>query len=279
MASCRFRGDREDRKMTKEEYHRLLKSDYWKGFSYSIIKERNYTCEDCGAYYPQERNKLQVHHLVYRDINPWSYKPEEMVVLCEDCHKKRHGLYVYKPIDDSFKEKIHAILLNVWYKIKHSFKGIHFKRRSFRKLLFLILIFCIAFCYVKNIGLPKRESQENTEVDIDNNKDKTIKSPKSIKSRTTKEKVVEDENEIVNNEVDDEQASSEGDDFEVVEASVTTEPVEEQVMTKKEARKHAKAVKKALKEGVSTEGTTEEILERIKQAKIAKKAEKDSGNN
>ena len=260
--------------MTKEEYQKLLQSDYWKGYSYSLIKERDFTCEDCGRWFYNESDKLHVHHLVHRDVNPWSYNPDEVVVLCEDCHKKRHGLYTYKPIDDSFKERIRAILLNVWYKIKFSFKRRHSPRRRLRLILFLILVFCLAFCYVKKIGITKQESQENTEVDIDNNKDKTIKSPKSIKSRTTKEKVIEDENEIVNNEVDDEQASSEGDDFEVVEASVTTEPVEEQVMTKKEARKHAKAVKKALKEGVSTEGTTEEILERINQAKAAKKAEK-----
>lgn len=78
--------------MTKEEYERLLKSDYWKGYSYSLIKERNFTCEDCGRSFYNERNKLQVHHLVYRDVNPWSYRPEEVIVLCEDCHKKRHGI-------------------------------------------------------------------------------------------------------------------------------------------------------------------------------------------
>ena len=78
--------------MTKEEYARLLKSDYWKGYSYSIIKERNFTCEDCGRRFYNERNKLQVHHLVYRDVKPWSYKPEELIVLCEECHKRRHGI-------------------------------------------------------------------------------------------------------------------------------------------------------------------------------------------
>ena len=78
--------------MTKEEYERLLKSDYWKGYSYSLIKERNFTCEDCGRRFYGERNKLQVHHLVYRDVNPWSYSPDEVIVLCEDCHKKRHGI-------------------------------------------------------------------------------------------------------------------------------------------------------------------------------------------
>lgn len=79
--------------MTKEEYENLLQSDYWKGYSYSLIKERNFTCEDCGRSFPNMRNMLQVHHLVYRDANPWSYKPEELIVLCKECHKKRHGIY------------------------------------------------------------------------------------------------------------------------------------------------------------------------------------------
>ena len=78
--------------MTREEYERLLQSPYWKGYSYALIKERNFTCQDCGRSFPNERNKLQVHHLAYRDANPWSYDPDELVVLCEECHKKRHGI-------------------------------------------------------------------------------------------------------------------------------------------------------------------------------------------
>lgn len=78
--------------MTREKYENMLKSDYWKGYSYSLIKERNFTCEDCGRRFPNERNKLQVHHLVYRDVNPWSYRPDEVVVLCEECHRKRHKI-------------------------------------------------------------------------------------------------------------------------------------------------------------------------------------------
>lgn len=90
--------------MTKDEYERLLKSDYWKGYSYSLIKERNFTCEDCGRRFYGERNKLQVHHLVYRDVNPWSYSPDEVVVLCEDCHKKRHGIATKKEAHPSFTQ-------------------------------------------------------------------------------------------------------------------------------------------------------------------------------
>ena len=78
--------------MTKEEYDSLLKTDYWKGYSYSLIKERGFRCQDCGRVFYNQRHKLQVHHLVYRNTYPWSYNPEEMVVLCEECHKRRHGI-------------------------------------------------------------------------------------------------------------------------------------------------------------------------------------------
>lgn len=91
-SSCFFIDFTTSPVMTREEYERLLQSPYWKGYSYSLIKERNFTCQDCGRSFPNERNKLQVHHLVYRDASPWSYDPDELVVLCEECHKKRHGI-------------------------------------------------------------------------------------------------------------------------------------------------------------------------------------------
>ena len=34
--------------MTKEEYKSLLNSDYWREYSYAIVKERNWTYEECG---------------------------------------------------------------------------------------------------------------------------------------------------------------------------------------------------------------------------------------
>lgn len=79
--------------MTKEEYQQLLQSDYWKGFSYALIKERDFTCQDCGRKFYNQRNLLNVHHLRYKDANPWSYDKHDMVVLCRECHEKRHGIY------------------------------------------------------------------------------------------------------------------------------------------------------------------------------------------
>ena len=35
---------------------------------------------------------LNVHHLTYHNDNkPWQYDKEELLLLCKDCHVKRHG--------------------------------------------------------------------------------------------------------------------------------------------------------------------------------------------
>lgn len=35
---------------------------------------------------------LNVHHLIYyNDNKPWQYDKEELLLLCKDCHAKRHG--------------------------------------------------------------------------------------------------------------------------------------------------------------------------------------------
>ena len=78
--------------MTREEYRSLLNSDYWKGYSYAIVKERDWTCEDCGKKFQYQRNMLNVHHLIYHNDNkPWQYNKKELLLLCKDCHAKRHG--------------------------------------------------------------------------------------------------------------------------------------------------------------------------------------------
>ena len=78
--------------MTKKEYKSLLNSDYWRGYSYAIVKERDWTCEDCGKKFQYQRNMLNVHHLTYHNDNkPWQYDKEELLLLCKDCHAKRHG--------------------------------------------------------------------------------------------------------------------------------------------------------------------------------------------
>ena len=189
--------------MTKEEYKRLLQSDYWKGYSYSLIKERDFTCEDCGRRFYNERNKLQVHHLVYRDVNPWSYSPDEVVVLCEECHKKRHGIvtepepeqnasYTQSPFGESSKDysfssdsrtetPFSSRSTSAFNDTTHSPYPIEPEPRSFKfkyVIYGVILFLCIIIgrnLFKSNEPLSKdRPSYENREIAVDETETATM---------------------------------------------------------------------------------------------------------
>ena len=171
--------------MTKEEYEKLLKSDYWKGFSYSLIKERNFTCEDCGRQFYNQRNKLEVHHLVYRDINPWSYRPEEMIVLCEECHKKRHGLYSEPKTDNHDHSSIDPYYVEPQKKPKwkYIYYGVMF-----------LLLFILLFGWDK----ISNKSSKNSEVIIVEPTDQPSETKtNNVKSSTSK--TIETKKEITTN--------------------------------------------------------------------------------
>ncbi|MBQ9236467.1 MAG: HNH endonuclease [Prevotella sp.] len=293
--------------MTKYEYHKLLQSDYWKGFSYSIIKERNFTCEDCGAHYPYQRNKLEVHHLVYRDIAPWSYKPEEMLVLCHDCHRKRHGivkepdtttminddLSVYN--EDTFStdsrnvspsEMDYGTTYDRWGNRRgrrHNYYGTYsdFPIRRWRlklRYILLALICCAAFAVMyqsKKVNEDVSKEIEREEALIDGNKTTKRKAVKKVSSKREALHddmvVVPEENELTGQEVDESSSDAE--------ASSTNEETTnyEKESTKGlstiellEKRTHDNVVKQAKRAGVSTEGTTSEILDRITRKNLEK---------
>lgn len=63
-------------------YNVYLQGDHWKNFREKTIKERK-KCEHCGT----EKN-LIVHHKSY--LNLGSEKPEDVLVLCDDCHREVH---------------------------------------------------------------------------------------------------------------------------------------------------------------------------------------------
>lgn len=295
--------------MTKEEYEALLKSDYWKGYSYSLIKERNFTCEDCGRRFVNERNKLQVHHLVYRDTNPWSYKPEEVIVLCEDCHKRRHGItqeLEAKPKEVFFGDYPQSY--SIPSKIKKSFligfikfaKSINrkrkfnthftFSRRSRSKhpkkywkyvlYGFLILFF---FSFLKQVFTEERpeENIEETKAFI------KVPSEKKTVTNSSHQSRLEKENELLVTDVEvySENVDQEGNNEEIIvdksldfeeedfSATIQTQETEPEpvIVNEKVPRRIMRRAKRA---GVSTEGTTAEILERIDHANAVKKAKR-----
>lgn len=294
--------------MTKEEYRKLLNSEYWKGFSYSLIKERNFTCEDCGRQFINERNKLQVHHLVYRDVNPWSYKPEEMVVLCKECHEKRHG--IYKPqqnvasssrtsasdnggytktytsyrepekasdVDNGGYENRPNYLKAAWAFLKENKKGV-------LALIFLLIVIVLVIPKIDRIGRQETKGQEEkietAPFDV---------KPSSMTSEHRKVKRTQDEMDaekddfeeinVDDNEVEaqkNEPINVEQIETSSVKAETTTPQKKKEKSTSEllDERIHNNVVKQAERAGVSTEGSTSDILDRITHANVVKQAKR-----
>jgi 5-methylcytosine-specific restriction endonuclease McrA len=285
--------------MTKEEYEKLLMSDYWKGFSYSLIKERNFTCEDCGRTFYNQRNKLQVHHLVYRDINPWSYKPEEMVVLCEDCHKKRHGIISEPetesettntttinevssfPNEDSFStdsrnvnpnEMDYGTTYDRWgnrrndrWERKGNYYGAYsrFPRRRWRlKLRYVLLAICCCLMFAVMYQSKKVNKEVATEMEKEEALiDNTSTHTKKSKKKSSVKTDTEYDDMV---EVPEEELATEQEGGESAKELSTTELLERKT--------HESVVKQARRAGVSTEGSTSDILERITHADVVKQA-------
>lgn len=243
--------------MTREEYNNLLQSDYWKGYSYSIIKERNFTCQDCGREYPNMRNMLQVHHLVYRDANPWSYKPEELIVLCRECHQRRHGIYNAPDVVDNCEsiedENIHSSYLK--------------RRKMFKRIQCLILVSILVVCAIIYTSYKENNTIVGKEIPSSINHSTSTKSNKKI-ARKDNEKleipvVIQRDELIIDVPVQTESTT----------LSIIKNNAESSIKSFEEDF-HAKAVKQAKRAGVSTDGTTQEILERLNHAKVVKQAKR-----
>ena len=295
--------------MTKEEYQKLLLSDYWKGYSYSLIKERNFTCEDCGKRFYNERNKLQVHHLVYRDVNPWSYNPDEVVVLCEECHRKRHGLafeseqpttYAQTPFDEcgknytfsTNKENERAFVNR--FKSNHSDYLLELEPKSrfkFRYVLYGLLLFV---CIIINQGVfneqkqldNERPSYENKEQTTEEVTDKTYDELKEVVSEKTKSSeemkalgtTKKNVPEAITTTPYVPVSSATKETDQIVSSGANDDKVKEKpsqeltTLEILERRNHEDAVRRAQRAGVSTEGSTIDILERINHAEVVKRA-------
>ncbi|WBC28395.1 HNH endonuclease [Rhodobacteraceae phage LS06-2018-MD05] len=69
----------------KQKYYDYLESDKWAQLKIDLYNYRGRKCEKCGLTY-----KLQVHHLTYDNI--FNEEPEDLIILCENCHKKEHEI-------------------------------------------------------------------------------------------------------------------------------------------------------------------------------------------
>jgi hypothetical protein len=69
-------------------YSEQLRNPKWKSFRERVFKVRGKKCERCKI-----STNLQIHHLKYKKKHyAWEYSTDEVLVLCNNCHKRIHGL-------------------------------------------------------------------------------------------------------------------------------------------------------------------------------------------
>lgn len=69
-------------------YSEKLRNPLWQRKRLEIFQRDNFKCVSCGS----GDKSIQVHHLVYRKIDPWAYPDYLYQTLCEDCHATRGEL-------------------------------------------------------------------------------------------------------------------------------------------------------------------------------------------
>lgn len=65
------------------DYKNYLKTNHWKEKRKKVLKNAKFKCQLCS-----KTDNLHVHHNTYKNIG--NEKKEDLIVLCEGCHKKFH---------------------------------------------------------------------------------------------------------------------------------------------------------------------------------------------
>jgi len=68
------------------KYSDKLKDPRWQKKRLSILERDDWTCQYC----EDNESTLHVHHLNYATEDPWDEENNNLVTICESCHKKEH---------------------------------------------------------------------------------------------------------------------------------------------------------------------------------------------
>ena len=86
----------------KKSYGEKLKDPRWQKKRLEILQRDNFTCRACES----DTDTLHVHHVKYTSNDPWNELGENLVTLCDECHKTWH--YIYD--SDLYTEYVSAIV-------------------------------------------------------------------------------------------------------------------------------------------------------------------------
>jgi len=71
--------------MKKVTYFEKLKDPRWQQKRLEIFSRDNFNCQLCH----DETSPLHIHHKNYFfNLDPWEYKNEDLITLCENCHQQ-----------------------------------------------------------------------------------------------------------------------------------------------------------------------------------------------
>jgi len=69
-------------------YAQKLRDPRWQKKRLRIFERDGWACCCCHS----KNKNLQVHHLVYRKLDPWDYDDAVLQTLCDECHEIRQEL-------------------------------------------------------------------------------------------------------------------------------------------------------------------------------------------
>lgn len=78
--------------MHRRTYTELLRDKKWQKKRLEVFQRDEWTCTKC-SYKTDEYQSLHVHHKRYlAGYNPADYDLDDLETLCEECHRKEHGI-------------------------------------------------------------------------------------------------------------------------------------------------------------------------------------------
>lgn len=94
-------GNMKGNDMSAKTYSEKLKDPRWQKKRLEILNRDKFKCQSCG----NGELTLHVHHTKYiRGNDPWDYKDNFLVTLCELCHDNEHADSGEHYLIDSLKE-------------------------------------------------------------------------------------------------------------------------------------------------------------------------------
>ena len=83
-------------------YSEKLKSPKWQKKRLEILQRDKFKCRAC----ENEKETLNIHHISYdKNKEPWDYDNDNLITLCDECHKTWHNIY-----DNYYSEYVSAVV-------------------------------------------------------------------------------------------------------------------------------------------------------------------------